>query len=272
MAGTIGNKGDEALRLAENLQYRFHYFDILPLLIGRNREDLTVSLLLMEQHLDGIAVIGHKEPVALVLALRIHRNRLILQCVTDDRRNKLLLRLVRTVIVGAARDTYACAERPYRGAQQQITGRLACGVRGTGTERILGLAGRLPILQITVDFVRGDVEEENLRMCLARFDKALDAEDISMEEGNGILNAAVHMRLRGKVDDGIDPVPIQELRNEFIIHDVPLRKPDAVDHRIEEGLVGGVRQLVEHDHRIVGILLNVPQNKVGADEARPSCD
>src|SRR5207248_2987398 len=75
------------------------------------------------------------QPVAHVQAVPIHRQRLVGQGARDHQGDELLGKLVRTVVVGAARDHRREVERLYVRPHQQIRRGLAGGVGAVGRER-----------------------------------------------------------------------------------------------------------------------------------------
>src|ERR1700719_2823460 len=61
----------------------------------------------------------------------------------------------------------------------------------------------------TVDLVGADVDETSLGKVAGCFQQAPGADNVGLEKGGSVLDAAIHMRLRGEVHHGFKPVAEQ---------------------------------------------------------------
>lgn len=103
VALAVGDVLDEIFGLAELLEDGLDDIDVGALIVAADVVDLADAALLQDQ-VDGMAVVLDVEPVADVLAVAIDRKLLVGQRVDDHQRDELLREMVRAVVVRAARD------------------------------------------------------------------------------------------------------------------------------------------------------------------------
>ena len=72
--------GNQALRLAQFLADDFHNLDVLLLVMAADIVDLT-NAALVDNQVDGLAMVFNIEPVADIQALAVNRQRLISQSI-----------------------------------------------------------------------------------------------------------------------------------------------------------------------------------------------
>src|SRR5260370_28090684 len=101
MGQTVGDKMQQVLRLAENTKNLFCHCNVLQLASAAYVVDFAIPSLAKNQ-VEGAAVIGDVDPVADVLAISIHRQRLARERSRNHQPNKFFGKLDWTIVVGAA--------------------------------------------------------------------------------------------------------------------------------------------------------------------------
>ena len=106
------------------------------------------------------------------------------------------------------------------------------------------------------------MEAEALRILAARLgpvlpcgiEQRVGADDIGLDEGRRTVDRTVDMALGGEMHDRVDGVLAQQRGDQHTITDIALDEvvARAVADRSKRGEVGGVGQLVEIDHAMVG--------------------
>ena len=106
---------------------------------GSRRAVSAETAALLKNEVNCAAVILYPKPVAHIESCAVKRNGIVSKTFADDRWNKFLSMLPRTVIVATMRDGGIHAEGFDIGAHQQIGRSLACRVRACGSiGRVLG--------------------------------------------------------------------------------------------------------------------------------------
>ena len=111
VTSTVGNEGDEVHILAflttqqavDGVDDHLDDVDVLPLVETTDVVGLG-NQALVEDEVDGTGVVLDEQPVAHVLALAIHGQRLAVADVVDEQRNQLLRELIGAVVVRAVGD------------------------------------------------------------------------------------------------------------------------------------------------------------------------
>ena len=231
---------------------------------------------LLENGIQGSAVVVHVEPVPHILSSAIHRQSLARQGPDDHPGNKLLRELVGAVVVGAAAHRHGQAVGAAVGQGQQVGPRLggavwAAGQQGTvlGKEQI-GAVQR----QVAVDFVSGHLMKAHPAVSPAGIQQYLGAQHISLQKDARVLDRAVHMTLGGKVDDRVGPFLSQKSVHRLTVTDVPLHKAEAgmFQHRGQGGPVSRVGQPVQADHPVLRVVFDPVKDEVAPDESGSAGD
>jgi len=233
VAGAVLDVADQVLALAEPAQDLLDDEDVLALGVAAEVVDLA-RLAVLHRHADALAVVGHVDPVAHVLAVAVDRQLLALERVGDHQRDQLLGKLVRPVVVRAARDDAVHVVRVHRGAHQEVAAGLAGRVRRVGLDRRL-FGEEAPGAERAVDLVGADVHEALDLVDAALVEQHLGAGDVGAHEGGGVDDAAVDVALGGEVHDHVGAV--------------------LGEHRVHRGRFGDVRP---HE-RVALVLLDVGQ-------------
>jgi len=107
-----------------------------------------------------------------------------------------------------------------------------------------------------------------------RLQQHVSAIDVRLDESVRLRQRAVHVRLRGKVDDGVDVVPRDRVAHRGSVADVPLHKRKALvaPHVLQVDQVAGIGEFVVDGHAVVRVLAQHIVHIVGADEPGPASD
>lgn len=119
----VGDVGDEGFRFAELFTNQLDDVNVLHLVMPADVVNLSDAPV-VDNHVNRLAVILDVKPIADVLALAVDRQRFIVQAVRDHQRDQLFGKMVRPVIVRAARDRDGQTVGAVVCKHQQVGGRL----------------------------------------------------------------------------------------------------------------------------------------------------
>ena len=224
----------------------------------------------MDDQIDGLAVILHVEPVAHVQPLAVYRQRLVVQAVGDHQRDQLFREMIGAVVVAATADGHRQAEGAVVRQHQQIGAGLGGAVGAAGVDgRLLGKEQIGPVQrQIAVYLVGGYLMVAGDAVFAAGVHHGLGAQNVGLEEYARILDAAVHMALRRKVDHDIGVLLLKQPEHRFPIADIGLDEPEIglVHHALQRGEVARVGQFVQADDAVIRMGIQHMENEVAADK------
>ena len=203
---------------AHGLQNRLHDLNILALVMPADVVDAAIGRLVHHQ-INRLTMILHVQPVADVQALAIDGQRFALQDIIDHEWNEFLRKLIRPVVVRAARDADGHTIRVAISADHQVRTRLRRRIRAVGLERRI-FRKESCIAQTAIDLVRRNLVEANAgfprRVALfvltgdpiaARtIQQILRTENICLQEELRIFDTAVHVALSCKIYDHIEMI------------------------------------------------------------------
>jgi hypothetical protein len=258
VAGAVGDVGDEAAVAAGGVGLEFveeraegvHDLDVGLLVPAADVVDLA-GLAGLQDGADGAAVVGDVEPVADLLAVAVHGQRLAGQGVGDHQRDELLGEVVRAVVVGAVAGGDRQAVGVVPGAHEVVGGGLAGGVRAVG---LVGLGfgeGRVVGAQRAVHLVGAHMVEaegglgfgvQAHPVAAGGFEEGEGAVDVGADEVARAVDAAVHVALGGEVDDGAGLVLGEQAVDEFAVADVAVHEDVAGVARARRGSRGCPRR------------------------------
>ena len=120
----------EAVRFAEPIEDQLHRIEIRHLAVAA--EIVNDSWFSFEKNRDDRgAMIFNVDPIAHIQPIAVHRQRLIAHRLDDHERDQFLWKLVRAVVIGAARNDHLLPVSPVATEREQIGTGLACRVRRT---------------------------------------------------------------------------------------------------------------------------------------------
>lgn len=270
MALAVSDMLDEVFGLAELLEDGLDYVDVGALIVAADVVDLADASLLQDE-VDGAAVILDIEPVADVLAVAVDRQLLVGQRVDDHQRDELLREVIRAVVVRAARDR----RRDLVGAVIRHDQEVRTGFRSRIRARRLEVRllreeqVRTVERQIAVDLIRRDLMVAVDAVLAAGVEQHARADDVRLQEDLRILDGAVDMRLRRKVDDNVRLLLLKDAVDSLTVRDVRADEFEVLllHRRLERLEIARIRQLVDADDAVRRMLLEHVVDKVRTNEA-----
>ena len=269
VALAVGDVLDEVFGLAELLEDGLDHVDVGALIVAADVVDLADAALLQDE-VDGMAVVLHIEPVADVLAIAVDRQFLVGQRVDDHQRDELLREVVRAVVVRAARD----CRRDLVGAVIRHDEQVSTGFRSRIRARRLEVRllreeeVRAVERQVAVDLIRRYLMVAVDAVLAAGVEQHARADDIRLQKNLRIFDGAVDMRLRRKVDDNVRLLLLKDAVDSLTICDVRADELEVLllHRRLERLEVARIRQLVHADDVVCRMLLEHVVDEVRANE------
>ena len=254
----------------------------------------------MEDEVDGTGMVFHEQPVAHVLALAIDGQRLAMADVVDKQGYQLLGKLIGAVVVravghddghsvGVVEGAHKVVARSLRGAVGRVrvilcaleeelvaVGQVMLGAAGRGGEWRFD-AVRVRQFQCSIDLIGRNMIEslalillwQRLPVELGGLQQAQSAHHVGAGESEGVLDAAVHVALRGQVNDAVHLLLLHQPVEGIEVADVHLDKLVVGFrlHILQVGQVASVCQLVEVDDVVLGILVHKQAHYMAANKA-----
>lgn len=265
MAFTVRDMVDEAFRFAQFFANQFYDVDIPHFIVAADIIDFADTALL-EDEVDGPAMVFDIEPVADIEAVPIDRQRLVMQGIDDHEGNQLFRKMIRTIVIRAAADGHRQAISPMISQNQEVSRSLGGTIR-TGRvdrrhfrkEQIRPVQGQIPInfirryLMIPLDTVLAAGIHEDSR-----------PHDIRFQENRRILNRPVDMRFRRKIDDHIRMLLFKQPINRIAVTNISLDKMEIilVHNRCQRRQIPSIRQLIQTNHPVLRVLLQHMKHKI----------
>ena len=258
VALAVGDVLDEVFGLAELLEDGLDHVDVGALIVAADVVDLADASLLQDE-VDGTAVVLDIEPVADVLAVAVDRQLLVGQRVDDHQRDELLREVIRTVVVRAARDR----RRDLVGAvirhDQEVRTGFRSRIRARRLEVRLLREEQIRAVerQIAVDLIRRDLMVAVDAVPAAGVEQHARADDIRLQEDLRILDGAVDMRLCREVDDDVRLPLLEYAVDGLAVRDVRADELEVLlpHRRLERLEVARIRQFVDADDAVARMLL-----------------
>jgi len=152
--------------------------------------------------------------------------------------------------------------------ERAFSSRLACGVRTVRLEGValLELADR----DAPVDLIGRDVEKLLYPKLSARLKEREDPVDVREHEAARIVDRSVDVRLGRKIDDGVHVS--HQVLNDRLVSDIPLKEhePGVVREIRQVVHIAGIRERIEHDYAILGILAQHVATEIASDKTGPA--
>ena len=229
--------------------------------------------LALAHHLEqGAGMILDIQPVAHLLAVAVHRQRLALQGVEDHQRDQFFREVIGAVVVRTIAQQYRQAIGTVPGADQMVGGRLA---------RRVGRAGRIGralgeqlvnAMQVAIYLVGGNMVEAKgppVRLVQLQpigaggFQQGIGANDIGLDKGGRAVDGAVHVRLGRQVHDRVRLELGQGATDHRAVADIGLQElvVRVVRDAGQRFEVAGVGQLVEVEHLVLGVIEQVANQR-----------
>ena len=119
MAFTVRDMVDEAFRFAQFFANQFDDVDISHFIMAADIIDFA-DMALLEDEVDGPAMVFDIEPVADIEAVPIDRQRLVMQGIDDHEGNQLFRKMIRPIVIGTAADGHRQTIGPMIGQNQEV--------------------------------------------------------------------------------------------------------------------------------------------------------
>ena len=233
-------------------------------------------------HINGLGMILHIEPVPHVLSVPVNGKLLSLQRIVDHQRNKLFRKLIRSVIVGAVGDVCRESVGIHIGLHQHVRAGLAGRVRavwriGRGLIEIAAV-----LLEGAVYLVRGHMKKSLVLLIasvriLPGSSRTVEhdsrSQNIGLHEHLGIFDASVHMALRRKMNHPVNIILRKNPGNGILITDIRSDKGVVLSllHFLQILQIPRIGQRIHVDNAdLVIILLKHVMNIVGTDKPGPA--
>ena len=258
VALAVGDVLDEVFGFAELLEDGLDDVDVGALIVAADVVDLADASLLQDE-VDGAAVILDVEPVADVLAIAVDRQFLVGQCVDDHQRDELLREMVRTVVVRAARDCRRDLVGAVVSHDEQVSTGLRRRIRARRLEVRLLREEQIRAVerQVAVDLIRRYLMVAVDAVLAAGVEQHARADDIRLQKNLRILDGAVDMRLRREVDDDVRLLLLEDAVDGLTVRDVRADELEVLllHRRLERLKIARIRQLVDADDAVSWMLL-----------------
>ena len=260
---------DQAFRFAQFFTDQFDDIDVPHFVVAAHVVDFSNPALLQDP-IDGPAVVFHVQPVPHVEAVSVHRQGFIMECVDDYQGNQFFRELVGTIVVAAPADGHREPVGPVVGQHQQIGPGLGAAVGaggvdggGLGKEQIRPVHGQVPVY-----FIRGNLVEALDAIFSAGVHQHRSADDVRFQEEFRVQNGSVHMGFGGKVDDLVGALVFKESIYGLAVADIHFVELETgmVQDGGQGGKIPGVGQFVQADDVSFRMLLQHIKDKIRADE------
>lgn len=270
MALAVRDVLNQVLALAEFLEDGLDDIDIRAFIVSADVVDFADTALLQDE-VDGMAVILDIEPVADILAIAVDRQLLVGQRIDDHQRNELFREMIRAVVVRAARNRRRQLVRAVVSHDQEVRAGLRSRIRARRLEVRLFRKEQVRTVerQIAVDFIGRNLMIAVNAVFAAGIEQHTRADDIRLQENLRILNRAVDMRLRCEIDDNIRLLLLKNAINRLAVRDIRTDELEVLLlHRALKRLkVARIRQLIHTDNAVRRMLLEHIVNKIRTNKA-----
>ena len=119
MSRTVRDKLDQALRFVQSPQYGLDHFQVGALIMSADIIYFTFPSL-MDHKVYGLTVVRHMKPVPYIFAGAVYRKLLIRQGTADNKRDQLFRKMIRAVVIGAARNSHRQSIGPVVSQHKQV--------------------------------------------------------------------------------------------------------------------------------------------------------
>ena len=266
----VGNVGDEALGLAKLAADQAHDVDVAHLVMTADVVHLADAPA-RDHEVDGPAVIGDIQPVAHIQPPPVHRQRTLGEGIDDHERDELFRKLIRPVVIRAARDRDRQTVGASVRAHEQVGRRLGAAVgRARAQRRLLGKQQLRPVeRQVAVDLIGRDLMEADVSVFAAGVHEHGRADDVRLQKQRRVGDRAIHMALGREVDDHVGALLGKEGIDRLTVADVHPGKAEIrlAEQRRERGEIAGIGELVDAHEPVVRIVRAQVKQEIRADEA-----
>ena len=256
---------DQALRLVQFLADNLHNLNILLLIVTTDVVDFT-NTTLVDNQINGLAVIFHIQPVTDVQAFTVNRERLVSQCISNHQRNQLLREMIRAIVIGATGNGHRQAVGTVVSQNQQVSGSLGAAVRRASMDRSLLSEEQVRTIQrqVTINLIGGNLMVTLDAVLAACVHQHTGTDDVGLEEDARIFDGAINMRFCRKVNHDVRMFFFKQFIHSFAVADICLYEAEirVIHNRGQCGQIACIGQLVQTDDSVIRILLQHVEHKV----------
>ena len=256
---------DQALRLAQLLADNLHDLNILLLVVTADVVDFT-NTTLVDNQINGLAVIFHIQPVTDVQTLAVNRQWLVSQSISNHQWNQLLREVIRTIVVRATRNGHRQAVGTVVSQNQQVSGCFGAAIRRAGVDRSFLGEEQIRTIQrqVTVNFIGRNLMITLDTVLAASVHQHTGADNICLEKDTRIFDRTVNMRFCRKVDHDVRMFFFKQFIHCFAVADISLHEAEirVIHNRGQCGQIACIGQLVKTDDPVIRILLQHMEYKV----------
>jgi len=256
--------------LAKDLEQRPSHFQVGHFVLAPNIVHMTRSTLVQDD-IKRPSHILDKQKVARVATVPVNGQGNVPHQHVGELGNELLWKLVGSVDVVSARNEAGELETAEVGLDQEFRSSLGGGVRVGGFQDVILRHGvGVKVLTFTVDFIRRHVDESTQGLAaLGRFQQDVGPVNVGLGKSKGVTERVVHMRLCSKVQDGINLLFPQHVRDQIWRGNVSLDKLEVGElcNLTEVSQACAVVEAIVDNNVVVGILLSEQNGDVGGNEA-----
>ena len=242
--------------------------------MSANVIDLAHSTLVDDQ-VNGLAVILHIQPVSDIQPLPVYRQRLICQCIGNHQRDQLFREMIRSIVVGAPTDGHRKSVGSIVRLNQQICRCFGAGIRRTGMDRrFFGEEEIRPVQgQVAIHLVRRHLMIPCNAILPAGIHQHSCAQNVGTQKDFRILNGAIHMALCRKIHNNARFLLFKECVYRITVADIRLYKAKVrlIHQRLQRRKIARIGQLVQTNQPVIRVLLCHMEQKVGANKAGTAC-
>src|SRR5216683_6133982 len=199
MAGTVRDIAEQAPRFARQTKQALGHREIFFHVRSADVVDLADTSAL-ENCENSAAIVFNVQPVALLFAVAVNRERLVMQRVRDHQREEFLGKLVRPVIVRGARDQSGKIVGTYVGADQEVRGSFGSGIGAAWLKRRI-FAGVSSRSDVAVDLIGGNVNKARYGEPASDLKEGNRPGDVGLNYRSRLVDAPIDVRFGGEMDN-----------------------------------------------------------------------
>lgn len=267
----VGDERDKALGLAQLFADEFYDVYIPHLVVPADVVHLAHSAV-VDDEIYRLAMILDVQPVAHVLTLAVHGQRLIRERIDDRERDELLGEMIGTVIVRAAAYRDGKPVSAVISEHEEIRSRLGARIRAGRMQRSALGKEKIGAIerQVAVHFVRRYLMVPLYAVPAASVHQRRRTYDVGLQKDAGIFDTAVDVALRREIDHDIRLFLGEQPIHALAVADIQPHKAEIriVHNAFESGKIACVSEFVNADYAVTRMSLHHMEDEVAADESR----
>ena len=265
--------GNQVFALPQRMDDQLDDINVLHFIVATDVVDLA-NASLMDDQIDSFTMILHIQPISDIPSFTVDRQRFVVQTIDDHQRDQLLREVIRTVVVGTARNCCRKSKRAVIGLYKKIRtcfrgaiGRGCMDRRFFREEQIRPIEGK-----IAVDLIRAYLMIADIAVLPASVHEHAGSYNIRLEENAGVFNAPVHMALCREIDYDIGLLFLKETIDTLPVADVKLTEAEvgSFHHRGQCAKIPSIGKFVNANDPIVRVFGQHVEDKIASDKTGSS--